>query len=213
MRSLGSPASLVVLCMYIQIKIFFTDKIEINIDLLLAADKYNIPDLIRICANHLKTNLTEGNAVEIMTKSYMINQKDLFDAAQKFVQFCKNTGKVVDMEALEDLKETNPTLALKMLSQAMFHTGNSGMDAMSKESIETFEYFAQSNPAKAEELMGKITEVTNLTERALLYEAFDQSRKSDPNQTFNVTHAIEWILQFSENSGNIESKKPRFFVC
>ena len=151
--------------------------------------------------------------MEIMTKSYMINQKDLFDAAQKFVQYCKNTSKVVDMEALEELKETNPTLALKMLSQAMFHTGNSGMDAMSKKNVNCFEYFAQSNPAKAEELMGKITEVTNMTERALLYEAFDQSRKSDPNQTFNVTHAIEWILQFSENSGNIESKKPRFFVC
>ena len=114
------------------------------------------------------------------------------------------------MEALEELKETNPTLALKMLSQAMFHTGNSGM---SKNNVNSFEHFAQSNPAKAEELMGKITEVTNMTERALLYEAFDQSRKSDPNQTFNVTHAIEWILQFSENSGNIESKKPRFFVC
>ena len=59
-------------------------------DLLLAADKYNIPDLVKICMNHLKTNLTEVNAVDIMSKSYMINQKDLFDAARKFVQFCKN---------------------------------------------------------------------------------------------------------------------------
>ena len=139
-----------------------------------------------------------------MTKSYMINQKDLFDAAQKFVQFCKNSGKVIDMEALEELKEKNPTLALKMLSQAMFHTENSGM---SKNNIYSFEHFAQSNPAKAEELMGKITEVTNMTERALLYEAFDQSRKSDPNQTFNMTLAIEWILQLSENSEDFESKK------
>ena len=59
--------------------------------------------------------------MEILTKSYMINQKDLFDAARKFVQFCKNSGKPVDMEALEELKETNPTIALKMLSEAMFH--------------------------------------------------------------------------------------------
>ena len=51
----------------------------------------------------------------------MINQKELFDAARKFVQFCKNSGKSVEMEALEELKETNPTLALKMLSEAMFH--------------------------------------------------------------------------------------------
>merc|ERR1712166_46930 len=71
--------------------------------------------------------------------------------------------------------------------------------------INSFEHFAQSNPAKAEELMGKITEVTSMTKRALLYEAFDQSRKSDPNQTFNVTHAIEWIFQLSENSGDSET--------
>jgi len=32
-----------------------------------------------------------------------------------------NSGKPVEMEALEELKETNPTLALKMLSEAMFH--------------------------------------------------------------------------------------------
>ena len=56
-----------------------------------------------------------------MSKSFMINQKELFDAARKFVQFCKNSGKSVEMEALEELKETNPTLALKMLSEAMFH--------------------------------------------------------------------------------------------
>ena len=76
--------------------------------------------------------------------------------------------------------------------------GNSGMDAMSENNINSFEHFAQSNPAKAEELMGKLTEVTGMTERAILYKAFDQSRKSDPNQTFNVTHAIEWILQLSD---------------
>ena len=107
---------------YIWYGIVFTGKNKINIDLLLAADKYNIPDLVKICVNHLKTNLTEVNAVDIMAKSYMINQKELFDAARKFVQFCKNSGKPVEMEALEELKETNPTLALKMLSQAMFHT-------------------------------------------------------------------------------------------
>jgi hypothetical protein len=103
---------------------------------LLAADKYNIPDLVKICVNHLKTNLTEVNAVEVMTKSYMINQKDLFDAARKFVQFCKNSGKPVEMEALEEVKETNPTLALKMLSQAMFHTETTtSRDSGSKKSL------------------------------------------------------------------------------
>ena len=56
--------------------------------MLLAADYYNIPepDLIAICVNHLKANLSEGNVVEIMTKYYLINQKDLFEEDQNFVR-------------------------------------------------------------------------------------------------------------------------------
>ena len=43
------------------------NKNKITVDLLLAADYYNIPDLIAICVNHLKSNLLEGNFVEILT--------------------------------------------------------------------------------------------------------------------------------------------------
>ena len=59
----------------------------------------------------------------------------------------------------------------------------------------SFKHFAQVNPAKAEELIGKLTEVTGLTECETLYKALDQSRKSDLNQTFNVTIAIVTLLQ------------------
>ena len=76
------------------------------------------------------------------------------------------------------------------------------MDASSENVNSSFEMFAQSNPAKAEELMGKLTEVTGMTERPVLYKAFDQSRKSDQNHDFNVTHAIEWILQLSDCSNS-----------
>ena len=49
------------------------NKNKITVDLLLAADYYNIPDLVAICVNHLKSNLSEGNVVEILTKSYTRN--------------------------------------------------------------------------------------------------------------------------------------------
>ena len=98
------------------------NKNKITIGLLLAADKYNIPDLTAICVNHLKTNLSKDNVVEIMKKSYMINQQDLFDVARKFVQNCKNNGEVVEMGAFDEMKKIHPNLALEMLTEAMFQT-------------------------------------------------------------------------------------------
>ena len=98
------------------------NKNKITIGLLLAADKYNIPDLTAICVNHLKANLSKDNVVEIMKKSYMINQHDLFDVARKFVQNCKNNGEVVEMRAFDEMKKIHPNLALEMLSEATFQT-------------------------------------------------------------------------------------------
>jgi len=93
---------------------------KISIDLLSAADKYIVVELIEICLNHLKANLTEQSAVEVMTKSYLIN-KDLFDMARKFVQDCQNDGKPVKTEALEELKKINLPLACEILSKAFFY--------------------------------------------------------------------------------------------
>ena len=93
---------------------------KITINLLLAAHKYNVSELISICLNYLKANLNEQNAVEVMTKSYLIN-KDLFYAARKCVQGCQNNGKTVDIEALEELKKINPTLAWEIVCHAFFY--------------------------------------------------------------------------------------------
>ena len=88
--------------------------------MLLAAHKYNVSELISICLNYLENNLTQQNAVEVMTKSYLIS-KDLFHAARKFVQSCQNDGKTVEIEVLEELKTINPTLALEIVSHAFFY--------------------------------------------------------------------------------------------
>ena len=95
-------------------------KNKITIDLLSAAHKYIAVELIEICLNHLKANLTEQNAVEVMIKSYLIN-KNLFDIAREFVQDCLNDGKPVEIGALEELKEINLPLAWEILSKAFFH--------------------------------------------------------------------------------------------
>ena len=95
-------------------------KSKITIDLLSAAHKYIAVELIEVCLNHMKANLTEQNAVEVMIKSYLIN-KNLFDIAREFVQDCQNDGKLVEMGALEELKEINLPLACEILSKAFFH--------------------------------------------------------------------------------------------
>ena len=72
------------------------------------------------------------------------------------------------------------------------------------ENIDTnsFEALVQTNPSKADELLNKLTEVTGVTDRPTLYKAFNQSRKSDQRREFNVTHAIELLLQLSEYSAS-----------
>jgi hypothetical protein len=69
------------------------------------------------------------------------------------------------------------------------------MEGMSP-NLNSFEAYAQANPAKAEKLMGKLTEVTGVIDRAVLYKALNQARK--PDNDYDVNSAIEWILQMSD---------------
>jgi hypothetical protein len=69
----------------------------------------------------LTENLTEDNAVDIMAASYEINQKVLFHAASKFLFKLRLAGKTFETKAWDELKTKNPTIALKMMDEAMFH--------------------------------------------------------------------------------------------
>ena len=72
----------------------------------------------------------------------------------------------------------------------------------------SFEALVQANPSKADELLNKLTEVTGVTDRPTLYKAFNQSRKTDQRREFNVTHAIELLLQLSDYSASGMSAPP-----
>ena len=66
-------------------------------------------------------NLTDDNAVDIMAASYEINQMALFNAASKFLFKLRLAGKTFETRAWDELKTKNPTIALEMLNEAMFH--------------------------------------------------------------------------------------------
>ena len=62
----------------------------------------------------------------------------------------------------------------------------------------SFESFLHSNPSEGEKCLKTVVEVTGITDRPIIYQAFNQSRIS--NRDFDVNNAIEWILTMSENS-------------
>ena len=87
----------------------------INTDLMIAADKYNVKGLLDVCFNYLGSNLSEENALNVLVKAELIDQKKLFDAASKFV--CNNIGRVNKTSAWEEMFKKNPTMIAGLFSR------------------------------------------------------------------------------------------------
>ena len=90
-------------------------------DLLMAADKYDIPDLVNICVNFMKENLNDQNVVKVMTSAYLTRQKELFRMACNFVFKRGADNQFVQIEAWKEFKKKDHMLATKMLEEAMFN--------------------------------------------------------------------------------------------
>lgn len=95
-------------------------KNEINGDLLIIADKFNVSDLVAICVNYLMANMNEENVVDTMIASYLTNQNELFKDAFLFLFNCRINDKKFETEAWEELKKKDPNLASIMIAEAMF---------------------------------------------------------------------------------------------
>ena len=85
----------------------------INTELLHAAEKYNIPELLEICSDYLKQNLSLTNVLDVLVSAHLTNQKTLFDAASDFTY--RNRDNLAKTTAWEDFKKTNPTLVANIL--------------------------------------------------------------------------------------------------
>ena len=90
---------------------------KINVKLLCAADKYNVVELVEVCSDTLKRNVSLFNATDLLVSAHLLNQKALFGVVAEFVT--KNYGKLVKTSAWEEFKETNPKLALNILSAVL----------------------------------------------------------------------------------------------
>ena len=108
------------LLFYIYHEDLHEDDPKIIVDLLMAAEKYAISDLVNMCVTVLEESLSEKNVVDVMTAAFLTNQEDLFESACDFI-FKSRIGKqTIEIEAWKELEEKKPTLAFKMLKKAMF---------------------------------------------------------------------------------------------
>ena len=90
-------------------------------DVLVAAEKYDIPDLVNMCVDFMAGSMNDTNVVNIMTSSFLTNKKELFKMACKFVFKRSGDGQRVEIDAWKEFKEKDPVLANKMLEEAMFN--------------------------------------------------------------------------------------------
>ena len=93
------------------------DAKEIDAKLLRAAHKYNVPELMEVCTEYLKKNLSFENATDVLVSSHLTDQKNLFEIASDFIN--ENKGKVVKTIAWEEFKKTNPTMAIDIISSVL----------------------------------------------------------------------------------------------
>ena len=85
-------------------------------DLLLAADKYDVPDLVSQCDRELKTNLTPSNAAEVMLLASTLQ----LDSSQSLKKSClnyikHNSAVVYESESWKKLKATSLELAVEVM--------------------------------------------------------------------------------------------------
>ena len=93
---------------------------KITGDLLVAANKYDVSDLVNYCVKFLGDNLSEKNVAGVMTSAFLADQEELFQSAYKFLFKLRIDNQIVETEAWKKLQEENPALASKMLNKAVF---------------------------------------------------------------------------------------------
>ena len=84
--------------------------------LLLAADKYNVPDLVSQCDRELKTNLTPSNAAEVLLLASTLQ----LDSSQSLKKSClnyikHNSALVYKSDSWKKLKATSLELAVEVM--------------------------------------------------------------------------------------------------
>ena len=103
------------------IEFLYTDEIQpedIDPDLLIAADKYNVKRLVNICRKHLESIIDVKNVMTITLAAYLIDNEQLLQKASKFIT--ENVGGIKKPEQWDQIKKTHPHIATKVMDMIVF---------------------------------------------------------------------------------------------
>ena len=93
---------------------------DIDCRLLMLADMYNIKALVKICFEKLKSNLNVENVMEITYVAYLTNNQKLIEKASKFIFNNRGSKQIKHCTFWEELKEQDPTVAMKVVELITF---------------------------------------------------------------------------------------------
>lgn len=94
---------------------------DIDANLLIAADKYNVKRLFNICLHHLDKTIDVENVMSIMIAAYLVNNDALLAKASNFA--FNNRGKIKKCENWEQVKASHPEIFSKVMELAIFSKG------------------------------------------------------------------------------------------
>ena len=103
------------------LQFIYKDDIEgedIDQDLLIAADKYNIKRLVNICVKYFESIIDANNVMAIAFVAYLINNDYLLEKASKFI--FQNHGKIKKPEEWDHIKRSHPHIATKVMDLVIF---------------------------------------------------------------------------------------------
>ena len=91
---------------------------DLNVSMLLFADRYNIQPIFQLCLDHLKKNITLENFPEIAKASDLITNNGLFQAAVEFAS--QNLGKFDNNPDVKNFIRANPECFAKVFENMIF---------------------------------------------------------------------------------------------
>ena len=99
------------------------DDNEIDWEVMLALEKYNVQDLLEFCIQHLKCSLSIDNVMEILAAAHLMDCEELLTTATNFAN--NHRGRVVITKGWNDLKVKHPGTATKIMERIFFGKGTS----------------------------------------------------------------------------------------
>ena len=103
------------------IKFLYTDELkseDIDANLLIAANKYDLKRLVNICVKHLESIIDVENVMEITFTAYLIDNDQLLQKASKFIS--NNIGTIKKPEQWDQINKTYPHIAKKVIDLILF---------------------------------------------------------------------------------------------